>query len=64
MIEALLSSGADVDSFSYCGTPLHAAVVGKHDAAVKILLDHHADVSIFTRFFYAYNFDVRLVGVI
>ncbi|KAG2658507.1 hypothetical protein PVAP13_1KG255000 [Panicum virgatum] len=41
--EALLSRGADVDSFSYCGTPLHAAVIGKHDAAVKILLDHHAD---------------------
>ncbi|RLN08152.1 hypothetical protein C2845_PM11G05420 [Panicum miliaceum] len=43
MIEALVSRGADVDSFSYCGTPLHAAVIGKQDAAVKVLLDHHAD---------------------
>lgn len=47
MIEALLSKGADVDLFSYCGTPLHAAIIGKQDAAVKILLDNHADVSIF-----------------
>ncbi|KAF8686182.1 hypothetical protein HU200_043656 [Digitaria exilis] len=43
MIETLLSKGADVDLFSYCGTPLHAAIIGKQDAAVKILLDNHAD---------------------
>ncbi|CAN6231694.1 unnamed protein product [Urochloa humidicola] len=43
MIEALLSKGADVDSFSHCGMPLHTAIIGKQDAAVKILLDHHAD---------------------
>ncbi|CAN6272689.1 unnamed protein product [Urochloa humidicola] len=43
MIEALISKGADVDSFSHCGMPLHAAIIGKQDAAVKILLDHHAD---------------------
>lgn len=35
--------------------PLHAAIIGKQDAAVKILLDNHADVSIFV---------LRLVGVI
>ncbi|KAF7044970.1 hypothetical protein CFC21_054125 [Triticum aestivum] len=43
MIEVLLSKGADVNSVSFCGTPLHAAITGKHDAAVKTLLDHHAD---------------------
>ncbi|KAF7069310.1 hypothetical protein CFC21_074962 [Triticum aestivum] len=43
MIEVLLSKGADVNSVSFCGTPLHAAIVGKHDAAVKTLLNHHAD---------------------
>ncbi|XP_048574268.1 ankyrin-1-like [Triticum urartu] len=43
MIEVLLSKGADVNSVSFCGTPLHAAIIGKHDAAVKTLLNHHAD---------------------
>ncbi|KAK3154134.1 hypothetical protein QOZ80_2BG0186580 [Eleusine coracana subsp. coracana] len=43
IIQVLLSKGADVDSFSYCGTPLHAAIIGKQDAALKVLLDNHAD---------------------
>ncbi|KAK3157981.1 hypothetical protein QOZ80_2AG0131240 [Eleusine coracana subsp. coracana] len=43
VIQVLLSKGADVDSFSYCGAPLHAAIIGKQDAALKVLLDNHAD---------------------
>ncbi|XP_037442209.1 transient receptor potential channel pyrexia-like [Triticum dicoccoides] len=43
MIEVLLSKGADVNCFSYRGTLLHSAIIGKQDAAVKLLLDHHAD---------------------
>ncbi|GJM85040.1 hypothetical protein PR202_ga00768 [Eleusine coracana subsp. coracana] len=35
VIQVLLSKGADVDSFSYCGAPLHAAIIGKQDAALK-----------------------------
>ncbi|XP_073354543.1 uncharacterized protein [Aegilops tauschii subsp. strangulata] len=43
MIEVLLSKGADVNCFSYRGTLLHSAIIGKQVAAVKLLLDHHAD---------------------
>ncbi|XP_048545778.1 uncharacterized protein LOC125524792 [Triticum urartu] len=43
MIEVLLSKGADVNSFSKCGTPLYLAIIGEQVAAVKTLLDHHAD---------------------
>uniref|UniRef100_A0A453MHA8 Uncharacterized protein n=1 Tax=Aegilops tauschii subsp. strangulata TaxID=200361 RepID=A0A453MHA8_AEGTS len=35
--------GADVNCFSYRGTLLHSAIIGKQVAAVKLLLDHHAD---------------------
>uniref|UniRef100_A0A8R7UCL0 Uncharacterized protein n=1 Tax=Triticum urartu TaxID=4572 RepID=A0A8R7UCL0_TRIUA len=43
MIEVLLSKGADINSLSYCMTPLHAAIMEDQDAAVKTLLDQHAD---------------------
>jgi ankyrin repeat protein len=45
-VELLLSRGAYVDPFSTDhGTPLHVAAQNKQDGAMKILLDHHADVS-------------------
>ncbi|XP_062213683.1 LOW QUALITY PROTEIN: uncharacterized protein LOC133914635 [Phragmites australis] len=41
----LLSRGAHVDGKSCRVTPpLHLAVLGGHDSALKILLDHHADL--------------------
>ena len=50
-MELLLSRGAYVDSFStYHGTPLHVAAQHKQDGTMKILLDHHADVSFIIRF--------------
>jgi hypothetical protein len=33
------------------GTPLHVAAIHKQDGAMKILLDHHADVSSILCFF-------------
>jgi ankyrin repeat protein len=46
VVELLLSRGAYVDPFSTDhGTPLHVAAMHKQDGAMKILLDHHADVS-------------------
>lgn len=45
MVEILLSKGANVDSLSHCGTPLHIAAMENQDAAMKILLDYGADVS-------------------
>ena len=48
----MLSRGAHVDPFSTDhGTPLHVAAKHKQDRAMKILLDHHADVSSIIRFF-------------
>ena len=44
MLQALLSKGANVDSFCVTGTPLHMAAYFKQDGAMKILLDHNADV--------------------
>ena len=44
MLKALLSKGANVDSFCNTGTPLHMAAYLKQDGAMKILLDHNADV--------------------
>ena len=44
MLKALLSKGANVDSFCVTGTPLHMAAYFKQDGAMKILLDHNADV--------------------
>jgi len=44
MLQALLSKGANVDSFCVTGTPFHMAAYFKQDGAMKILLDHNADV--------------------
>jgi ankyrin repeat protein len=44
ILKALLSKGANVDSLSDTGTPLHMAAFFKQDGAMKILLDHGADV--------------------
>lgn len=46
MVKVLLSKGADVNCYSDSGTPLHIAAVFGLDGAMKILLDHHADVSL------------------
>ena len=46
MIELLLAKGAYVDPVSAHGTPLHVAAGGGHYGAMKILLDHNADVSL------------------
>ncbi|CAN6231698.1 unnamed protein product [Urochloa humidicola] len=43
IVKALLSKGANVDSFCHTGTPLHMAAFSKQDGAMKILLDHGAD---------------------
>jgi ankyrin repeat protein len=44
VVKVLLSKGADVDAFSYCGTALHIAAIKGQYGAMKILLEHHADV--------------------
>uniref|UniRef100_A0A0D3F5B4 Uncharacterized protein n=1 Tax=Oryza barthii TaxID=65489 RepID=A0A0D3F5B4_9ORYZ len=50
--KVLLVKGADVDSSSDCGTPLHVAAVKSHDGCMKILLDHHADCNkVFSTFY-------------
>jgi ankyrin repeat protein len=41
----LLSKGVPVDPINRRGTPLHLAAAKDHDQAVKILLEHGADVS-------------------
>ncbi|OQU78665.1 hypothetical protein SORBI_3008G025400 [Sorghum bicolor] len=43
MVELLLSKGADVNSMSYCGTPLNVAAMENQGAVMKILLDYNAD---------------------
>ncbi|CAD6268665.1 unnamed protein product [Miscanthus lutarioriparius] len=43
MVELLLSKGADVNSLSCGGTPLHVAATENHGAVMKILLDYNAD---------------------
>ncbi len=45
MVQLLLAKGACVDPVAYCGTPLHVAATEGRDGAMKILLDHNADVS-------------------
>jgi ankyrin repeat protein len=51
-VELLLSRGAYVDPFcTEHGTPLHVAAQHKQDSAMKILLDHHADVRSIICFF-------------
>jgi ankyrin repeat protein len=45
MVKLLLAKGAYVDLEAHCGTPLHVAATKDHDGAMKILLDHNADVS-------------------
>ncbi|BAF08797.2 Os02g0494000 [Oryza sativa Japonica Group] len=44
MVQLLLAKGACVDPVAYCGTPLHVAATEGRDGAMKILLDHNADV--------------------
>ena len=44
-VRLLLSKGVDVDPINYIGTPLHLAASKDQDQAVKILLEHGADVS-------------------
>lgn len=46
IVEILLSKGAYIDSLTTGGTALHCAAYNGRDAVVKILLDHHADVSV------------------
>lgn len=41
----LLSKGVDIDSQSDAGTPLIWAAGHAQQDAVKVLLEHHADVS-------------------
>lgn len=44
IIRLLVSRGARVDIAAPHGTPLHIAASYGNTSAVKILLDHHADV--------------------
>ena len=55
IVKVLLSKGADVNCYSDSGTPLHIAAVFGLDGAMKILLDHNADVSLST-----YRFCLKL----
>jgi ankyrin repeat protein len=48
MVELLLAKGAYVDPEAHYGTPLHVAAMKDHDGAMKILLNHNADVSLST----------------
>jgi ankyrin repeat protein len=48
IVEALLSKGANIDALTLGGTALHCACNNGRDGVVKILLDHHADVSVST----------------
>uniref|UniRef100_A0A0D3F5C2 Uncharacterized protein n=1 Tax=Oryza barthii TaxID=65489 RepID=A0A0D3F5C2_9ORYZ len=43
IVKVLLVKGANVDSSSDHGTPLHVAASKSQDGCMKILLDHHAD---------------------
>lgn len=56
-MQLLLEHGADVNEIpfmsihafvDYCrgGTPVHWAIAGRHPRAVKLLLDHHPDLSV------------------
>lgn len=52
LLRFLLSRGAEVDSQSDAGTPLLWAAGHVQQEAVKILLEHHADVSMHTKLIY------------
>jgi ankyrin repeat protein len=45
IVKVLLLKGADVNLYGHWGTPLFVAAVSEFDDIMKILLDHHADVS-------------------
>lgn len=52
MIEMLLAKGADIDPIAdECGTPLHLATKERQVGAMKVLLDHNADVSLRSCYF-------------
>lgn len=52
MIETLLAKGADIDPVAdECGTPLHLATKEWQVGAMKVLLDHNADVSLRSCYF-------------
>ena len=51
IVKVLLSKGADVNIYGHYGTSLFIAAVSGLDDVMKILLDHHADVSL-TRLFH------------
>lgn len=66
LLRFLLSKGVDIDSQSDAGTPLiWAAGHGQHDA-VKVLLEHHANVrscflvSLICSFYY-YDYKLRIL---
>ncbi|XP_072148568.1 uncharacterized protein [Setaria viridis] len=45
VVRLLLSKGVPVDPLNHCGTPLHVAVGKDQDQALKILLEHGADLN-------------------
>lgn len=45
IVQALLCKGAYVDALTTVGAALHLAAQNGRDDIVKVLLDHHADVS-------------------
>lgn len=56
MVQQLLAKGAYVDPLAVeCGTPLHIASKERQAGTMKILLDHNADVSLTSCYFW-WNF--------
>lgn len=52
MLTYLLSKGAEVDSESDAGTPLIWAAGHDQQEAVKVLLEHHANVFFYSSLFF------------